>query len=516
MSDVQAVLEDLIHQFSDPHAFFRELIQNSIDAGSGEVDIFFEFDGDEHTEGMATIHVHDFGEGMTREIIETKLTRLFSSTKDDDLTKIGRFGIGFVSVYAIEPDAVAVDTARGGEAWRVLFKPDRTYELYALDDPLEGTQVRLYKRMSHEAFRTLVNRAVTVIKKWCAHVNVPVYVEGQDIRQAFEIDAVVQIQHEEPGTRLVAGLVGSPRAQFGFYNRGLTLSEGPESAWSGMTFKLDSRYLEHTLTRDRVLEDRHFHKVKELLDRMHQQTLPHLLMDRLEAVVEQGPGELYAKLIAALEPWVRAYPAHFKRFVSRKIFWTDAGAVSVKDLHQRELVWVSGGAAHLRHLVTRPLYGADPRNLVPILRAANLNVRLIEMAHVFPTAQRPVKPALVNSVLEISQKMKFNLREIRAGGFTYPSSPISDFWYLGLHEGETSMLSQTALDLRSAHPGVFSYIYVDVNSKEIQAIEKLAATDPRLAALALFKLWFASTPLDATTEDELMRAVYAGLASERV
>ena len=27
-----------------------------------------------------------------------------------------------------------------------------------------------------------------------------------------------------------------------------------------VSFKIDSRYLEHTLTRDQVLEDRHFHK----------------------------------------------------------------------------------------------------------------------------------------------------------------------------------------------------------------------------------------------------------------
>ena len=43
----------------------------------------------------------------SREIIETKLTRLFSSQKDGDRTKIGKFGIGFVSVFAIGPDVVA-------------------------------------------------------------------------------------------------------------------------------------------------------------------------------------------------------------------------------------------------------------------------------------------------------------------------------------------------------------------------------------------------------------------------
>ena len=35
------------------------------------------------------------GEGMNEEIIDHQLTRLFASGKAGDLTKIGKFGIGF-------------------------------------------------------------------------------------------------------------------------------------------------------------------------------------------------------------------------------------------------------------------------------------------------------------------------------------------------------------------------------------------------------------------------------------
>ena len=42
------------------------------------------------------IHVDDFGEGMDEAIIDAQLTRMFSSTKENDLTKIGKFGIGFL------------------------------------------------------------------------------------------------------------------------------------------------------------------------------------------------------------------------------------------------------------------------------------------------------------------------------------------------------------------------------------------------------------------------------------
>ena len=118
---VRDALDELVNQFADPMSFLRELIQNAIDAGSEEIEVDVEFEPGKDGDGVTIVRVDDFGEGMTREIVEKRLTRLFSSAKDGDMTKIGKFGIGFVSVFAIEPEAVCVDTAREGEAWRVLF-----------------------------------------------------------------------------------------------------------------------------------------------------------------------------------------------------------------------------------------------------------------------------------------------------------------------------------------------------------------------------------------------------------
>ena len=87
-------------------------IQNAVDAGSTEIDIRFEY-----VDGRLVVHVDDYGEGMDRHIIDTKLTRLFSSSKEGDRTKIGRFGIGFVSVFALQPEVICLDTSRAGEHW---------------------------------------------------------------------------------------------------------------------------------------------------------------------------------------------------------------------------------------------------------------------------------------------------------------------------------------------------------------------------------------------------------------
>jgi hypothetical protein len=128
ISSVGDALEGLVHQFADPWAFLRELIQNAIDAGSGQIEVRIDHD---EARGTMTIEVVDSGEGMTREIIDTRLTRLFSSTKEGDYTKIGRFGIGFVSVFALDPEIVCVDTGRAGEYWRVLFRRDRASNAFA-------------------------------------------------------------------------------------------------------------------------------------------------------------------------------------------------------------------------------------------------------------------------------------------------------------------------------------------------------------------------------------------------
>ena len=348
--DVGTVLDDLVQQFSNPLAFFRELVQNAIDAGSGEIEIWFDFEREEQdgANGQVTIHVRDFGEGMDRELIEGRLTRLFSSGKDDDYTKIGRFGIGFVSVFAIEPEVVCVDTGRSGEYWRVLFDESRNFELIKLDRPVEGTHVRVFEAMTDEEFQRFVGRARLVVRHWCKHARVPILFEGEDIRMPFEVGADCQVRHEEEGTRLVMGIVESPRAPFGFYNRGLTLKEGEDSSWWHIAFKIDSRYLEHTLTRDQVIEDENYRKAKELLEKTAFETLPAKLLDELEAAAaDSSKARRHDRLSADLARYSSAHgePADIsdRKLIPRM----GGGPVSIGECREADgddalyLVWES-------------------------------------------------------------------------------------------------------------------------------------------------------------------------------
>ena len=81
---------------------------------------------------------------MTQDVIERSLLVLFRSTKDRDATKIGKFGVGFFSVFAPEPLVVRVDTGADAarEGLRLTLRPDFTYELES-STPRRGTTVRL-------------------------------------------------------------------------------------------------------------------------------------------------------------------------------------------------------------------------------------------------------------------------------------------------------------------------------------------------------------------------------------
>lgn len=268
-------LEQLVQQFTNQYAFLRELIQNSIDAGTKRVDVWFEFDPFEGgCMGAMRLHVDDTGEGMNREIIDTQLTRLFSSSKENDLTKIGKFGIGFVSVFALSPEAVVVDTSRDGENWRILFHgKDKKFERIVLEQPIDGTQVQLIKMVSRDDYEKHRHESKRTITYWCKHCDVDIYVDNERINQPFTLNGPHVMTHQVPGTELVVAPADGPKPFYGFYNRGLTLVESIErddpndrqDHPPGIHFKIKSRYLEHTLTRDNILRDENYHKAMTIL-----------------------------------------------------------------------------------------------------------------------------------------------------------------------------------------------------------------------------------------------------------
>jgi hypothetical protein len=324
--EVSAALDLLVEQFSQPLAFLRELVQNSLDAGTNRVDVRVHHDAGQ---GCAVVEVADTGEGMDREIIDHQLTRLFASSKEGDFTKIGKFGIGFVSVFAVKPRAVVVDTGRAGQAWRVLFHPDRTFDRIVLDEPIDGTRVRVYVEMPRSALSKFRRDCRETLVFWCRHCEVEVCFDGVPLNQPFSLEAPYQFRHTGPGTEVVVAPSDPVDAFFGFYNQGLTLFEGRGSPLPGVSFKVRSRYLEHTLTRDQVLQDENHRKAMRVVEEAAFIHMPRHLMERLG----QTPTPELWKAAALIFQWPGVGPRveHIQVFDG-----LDSSRFSLGDLRSRE------------------------------------------------------------------------------------------------------------------------------------------------------------------------------------
>ena len=299
----EQALDNLVNQFARPLDFLRELVQNSIDAGSPRIEIRIDFRAPAQGEdtGVLQIHVDDWGEGMDEEIIDNQLTRLFSSAKEGDLTKIGKFGIGFTSIFAIQPEAVLLKTGRHGENWEILFHQNRSYQKKRIAEPIDGTKITLFKRKHPDEIKEFVDEARFILTYWCEHSNIPVTFwdrtkdhkspkapptddpfaafsspspeqgSAATINRPLALDADLSLPIHTPDVEAIIGLEDEPR--YGFYNAGLTLLSTQNTEALGdyrerlraVSFKLKSNALEHTLTRDNVLQDEHWKRAMELL-----------------------------------------------------------------------------------------------------------------------------------------------------------------------------------------------------------------------------------------------------------
>lgn len=260
---VDEVFKNLVDQFSDPFTCLRELVQNAMDAGTESIEVRARYLEDP---GGAMLEIRDFGGGMTRDIIDTKLTRLFASDKENDLTKIGKFGIGFVSVFSLKPELVLVDTGRDGEYWRIAFDGGTDFALFTLQEPIEGTSVRLYKLLPFDEYEVFEERCRATLSAWCRHSATTISFNGTAINCDLVVESPVRVDTRTPLGRFNVGLCAAKPYSFGLYNSGLTLMEGEQDSIPGVSYKILSNHLEHTLTRDAVIKDDNYDKVMATLN----------------------------------------------------------------------------------------------------------------------------------------------------------------------------------------------------------------------------------------------------------
>ncbi len=534
-------LESLVGQFADPLAFLRELVQNSLDAGSTRIDVRFDFEdeaqkGDDEPEvvgGLARITVADNGEGMNEGIIDRYLLTLFSSTKENDLTKIGKFGVGFVSIFAIEPELVVLETGQAGEAWRILFHPDRRYEKLRLDEPFEGTEIVLYKRVTRGEFRDLRARGGTTVRHWCKYAEARIAVNDSSITEEFGVDSPLAIAYEEPGTSLVVGFPPIARvsagtldsvsgdavgkalgAQVGMYNRGLTLVEGnelpgePAAELGGLSVRVKSRYLEHTLTRDNVRRDENYEKAVALVRARVKDTLRPRLVAHMEALAKHacapderddpGPPSLDECLVYARLPAMQLdQSAH-----SARLLPTVTGEpVSLQGLRAHK---TSVGAVFCAPdpnptselLGRRKIPVVVDRGLSPAyLRKCGFDVVAADEVYftAVPVDEAPEARALLDDVERLLDRAKGKVRKVVLGDLDYERSPVAGRLFarqedafglteLGKEDEPGLFGGARQVVLASRHPLVVACLHLLDHARSLAAqmlAQAIAATEGR-------------------------------------
>lgn len=228
-----AVLDRLIEQFASPYDCLRELVQNGLDAGSSRIDVEIHVHGDKGSDEVAfELVVIDDGCGMTEDVIDAELARLFASAKRADRTMAGGFGVGFVSVFAWRPDTVLLQTGRHGEAWELEFDREARFSKQQLTQPIQGTTLRLLRRGRRSELATVREAARASLWRWCRFCPIEIVFtdgttgESERIHDvAVDAHAAASAEHRAADTHVHVAFAMPPRSVL--LRHGLALAEGP-------------------------------------------------------------------------------------------------------------------------------------------------------------------------------------------------------------------------------------------------------------------------------------------------
>lgn len=414
------IVGDVIAQFADRYAFLRELVQNSIDAGTDSVEVRLHYAPEERS---MRVTVRDQGEGMTREIVEDQLLVLFRSTKEKDDSKIGKFGIGFASVLAPGPRLVVVQTSRGGRRLTMHLHPDLTYQLFDGGAATRtGTSVELELAMaSDEAAAELVEKSREALERWCRHAAVPIFftaigvdtgassepsAQGQGLRidRPLALDgalAWVRDTTDEGKLLAVVGIAAAGAEPYaGFFNHGLMLHETAAPLLGRLSFKIQDPRLGHTLSRDDVRRDDRFHRALAFARQLAEQQLPAQVSAELRRAADEGELERYQALaLAALEAELELHDGEWVVPLIEPVM--GRRSISISALGRR--VWIAPRRSRLTALLARagvPVLALDDQVLRQRLveRLASSGSPVVELEEELTLVQ-PIEPSAGEFVL---------------------------------------------------------------------------------------------------------------------
>ena len=222
-AEVSQLLDILVHSlYTNKEIFLRELVSNASDAlekarfkatAAGNEDevapeIRVSSDAD-----AKTVTVIDTGVGMTRDELmknigtiahsgTAELTRMAAEGKESLDSLIGRFGVGFYSVYMVADEVTVTTRSMEEGAKTIVWTSDgRTdYKLQELDEDLpRGTKIEV-KLKEDETARFCNDAALkTIINKHSNFISFPIYVADEKVNTVTALwrEPKFQIKEEQ-------------------------------------------------------------------------------------------------------------------------------------------------------------------------------------------------------------------------------------------------------------------------------------------------------------------------------
>ncbi len=514
---VAEVLRTAITQYSDPLAFIRELVQNAVDAGALTVDVEVDSAGTEH---LVEIRVRDDGAGMTRRTIEQRLTRLFASSGDDDPSRIGWFGIGFWSVFALSPVAVMVDTLGTDGAWRVVFETPDHYTLRELDTQRPGTCVRVVlARQGSKHVEALTTRISEALEIWCCFAGATVNFQGKAVNRPFSFDTTVSVLGTDAHTQILAAHPRAGTGHFALYREGLTLlHDNPRH--EGIMVAISSSRIHHTLARDQMLCDVAYEQIIALADRVVRRRLCEEVFAALESHVWHPPkdpedSEAMAAWETSRDYLYRAATWHVRRGHDRQTgsderaaFRSPAGlAIGLsacrRALSRRGAIYFADRRSHLTdaledqgQLVIKLAAGSPEHTLLGALddRAHLISVH-DELCMPKPVESRELKQQTRRLEMAIAQLIVDaggELTSVVLGHFDYPDSALTgEVFIIQQHFGDITR-KQDALGRVEELFECTQTLVLNLDHPGLRALTDLAQHEPEYAAYQAIKLMLLS------------------------
>lgn len=205
-AEVKKLLDILVHSlYTSREIFLRELISNASDAldkvrfeitkGTDVVDkelpleikIYFD-------EKKNTITISDTGIGMTHDELITNIGTIAKSGSEEFLKQlsenkeaanniIGRFGVGFYSVFMVAKEVIIKSKSFKKDGPAVWWKSDGSgdYEIAELNEPLKrGTIIEIHLRDDAKEFADKY-RLEGIIKRHSNFISFPIYLKNEKI-----------------------------------------------------------------------------------------------------------------------------------------------------------------------------------------------------------------------------------------------------------------------------------------------------------------------------------------------